>query len=319
MTGGAARGAFLVGVVDGLVRDVGLDFDVLAGVSVGALIAANLAQAPLGDSAEQNRKALLDENARLIEAVRQRLPRHPLLRYWPAFGSRRRRVVRELVESTIDPARIRVSGRRFIAGAVDLWSGCWRLRDEKTLSEAQELIGMMSLPLLDPPVRVGDELWVDGVLRRTAPIEEVLAEGVDELYVVASGVAPLGPTLRARGAFRALAIALGELAYDKEIRLAYLAERQLGTPRVTLIRPGRALNAHLTLSAADFEFALAHGRAQAVLATRPGAGGPVEAEPDGAPEPLPAAVVEAIREKKRKKRARRAARERRNADVTRPI
>lgn len=279
MTGGAARGAFLTGVVDGLVRDVGLDFDVLAGVSIGALIAANLAQAPRSPS-ERSRGALLIENERLISAVRERLPRQPWLRHWPLLGARRRRVLREIVESTVAAERVRESGRRFLAGAVDLWTGTWRLRDELTLGGTDELLGMMAMPFLDPPVAVGSELWVDGVLRRTAPIEEVLLEDVDELYIVTSGIAPLGPTLRARGAFRALAIALGELAYDKEIRLAHLAERALGRPRVTLIRPGRGLNAHLSLSPSDFEFALEHGRKQAVIATRPGQGGPLGLDPE---------------------------------------
>jgi predicted acylesterase/phospholipase RssA len=289
MTGGAARGAFFLGVVEALVLDRQLDFAVLAGVSVGALIAANLSQAPLDARQDHSRQALAECNRALAKAVRARLPRQAWLRYWPMFGQRRRRVLRDIVESTVAIERIRSSGRRFLSGAVDLRTGAWRLRDEKSLSSVDELMGMMSLPLLDPPVVVGSELWVDGVLRRTAPIDEVLLEDVDELYIVSAGSAPIGPTLRARGAFRALAIALGELAYDKEIRLAYLAERVLGRPRVTLIRPSKALNAHLTLSPRDFKFAMAHGRSQALLATSIG-GGPIADEGEILGTELPATI-----------------------------
>ena len=283
----------MTGVVDGLVGEQRLDFDVLAGVSIGALIAVNLAQAPhLGGDA--GRSALRDNNDRLIDAVRRRLPRQGWLKHWPLLGKRRRQVIREIVTEVVDLDALRSSGRRLLAGAVDLWTGRWRLRDESSLTHTDELLGMMSLPLLDPPVRIGDELWVDGILRRTAPIEEVLLEGVDELYIVAGGFAPLGPTLRARGVFRALAIALGELAYDKEIRLAHLAERAWGRPKVILIRPGKKLNGRLSLGAEDFDFALAHGREQARRACEPGHGGPLFDESQD--EEIPSAIRQALSE-----------------------
>jgi predicted acylesterase/phospholipase RssA len=291
MTGGAARGAFMTGVVDGLVTEQKLDFDVLAGVSIGALIAVNLAQAP-HRGGEEGRLALRDRNDRLIDVVRQKLPRHSWLKHWPLIGQRRRQVIRQIVAEVVELPLLPVSGRRLLAGAVDLWTGNWLLRDERSLIHTDELLGMMSLPLLDPPVRIGKELWVDGILRRTAPIEEVLLEGVDELYIVAGGFAPLGPTLRARGAFRALAIALGELAYDKEIRLAHLAERALGRPKVILIRPGKTLNGRLSLSTQDFDFAVAHGREQAKRACEPGHGGPLFDE--SRDEEIPTAIREAL-------------------------
>lgn len=294
MTGGAARGAFMLGVVQGLVEDQELDFQVLAGVSIGALIAVNLAQCPLGPD-PSGATTLALQNERLTDVVRALLPPHPWLKHWPLWGKRRRQVVREVVHQCIDLRRLPVSGRRLLAGAVDLWTGRWRLRDEKSLKLRSELFGMMSLPLLDPPVHVGEELWVDGVLRRTAPIEEVLLEGVDELYIVAGGFAPLGSTLRARGVFRAFAIALGELAYDKEIRLAHLAERTLGRPRVILIRPGKTLNGRLSLSPRDFEFALAHGREQAARACQPGHGGPLD--DNDIDEALPPAIRKALSER----------------------
>ncbi len=51
LSGGGARGSFQAGVVEGLVADQNLDFEVLHGVSTGALNAAFLAQASTtGDS-----------------------------------------------------------------------------------------------------------------------------------------------------------------------------------------------------------------------------------------------------------------------------
>ncbi|MCH7760005.1 patatin-like phospholipase family protein [candidate division TA06 bacterium] len=44
MSGGGAKGAFELGAVDTLVRDLNLEFDVIAGSSTGTLNAAMLAQ-----------------------------------------------------------------------------------------------------------------------------------------------------------------------------------------------------------------------------------------------------------------------------------
>ena len=44
--GGGARGAYQVGMLDVLVNELELDFQIMRGVSIGALNAAFLAQAP---------------------------------------------------------------------------------------------------------------------------------------------------------------------------------------------------------------------------------------------------------------------------------
>ncbi|MBI3469491.1 MAG: patatin-like phospholipase family protein, partial [Planctomycetes bacterium] len=46
LAGGGARGAYQVGMLQELVVNQGLDFTIIRGVSVGALNAAFLAQAP---------------------------------------------------------------------------------------------------------------------------------------------------------------------------------------------------------------------------------------------------------------------------------
>jgi NTE family protein len=53
LSGGGAKGAFQLGALDYLIREKGLDFEVIAGVSVGSLTAAVLAQGSGQDGLHQ--------------------------------------------------------------------------------------------------------------------------------------------------------------------------------------------------------------------------------------------------------------------------
>src|SRR5437867_5440864 len=65
--GGGARGSFQAGMVEELVGTQGLDFQILRGVSVGALNAAFLAQAPVGASGRESLANLRTQVDRLVE------------------------------------------------------------------------------------------------------------------------------------------------------------------------------------------------------------------------------------------------------------
>src|ERR1700693_308620 len=52
LSGGGSKGAFEVGVLQRLMGDEQLDYDLLCGTSVGAINAAYLAQTPLGQPRE---------------------------------------------------------------------------------------------------------------------------------------------------------------------------------------------------------------------------------------------------------------------------
>ena len=57
LAGGGAHGAYQVGILRKLVLEQGLDFDIIRGVSVGALNGAFLAEAPTGAGSIDNLKA----------------------------------------------------------------------------------------------------------------------------------------------------------------------------------------------------------------------------------------------------------------------
>jgi len=173
MSGGGAKCAFEVGAVDTLVNEQHLDFQVIAGVSAGALNALVLAQGkgPAG--------------------LRDRL--EDLKRLWLGIGSEkdiyRRRFLGKVLafvlrDSMLDPAplrelmmrhvnleALRSSGREFRAGVTWLESGLYECIDQHHERVADCTMASASIPLLFPPVRIGDRSGVDGGVRNVTPLE----------------------------------------------------------------------------------------------------------------------------------------------------
>jgi NTE family protein len=173
MSGGGAKGAFEVGAVDTLVRERRMDFQVIAGVSVGALNALMLAQGRGPDG--------------LAEQVEE------LKRVWLGIGSAREiyrdrflgKVLAFVAKNSIyDPAplrekierygrldRLRSSGREFRVGVTCLESGGYECVDQNHESIHAYTLASSSMPVLFPPVEIGSCSWVDGGVRNVTPLD----------------------------------------------------------------------------------------------------------------------------------------------------
>src|SRR5256714_1577333 len=190
----------------GLIDERGLWFDVIAGVTAGAVNAATLAQAhdpdELATELEHLRSVWL--GLRGSHDVSRR-------RWLGALGTvlaRRASLynaapLRGVLAGHIDPARVAASPIRLRIGYVDLLSGryCTAGNDHPTLVDA--VLASCALPLIFPPVPLGDghELAVDGGLRSATPLADALHalaetratdDEPDEAWVLAPHLA--GPT-----------------------------------------------------------------------------------------------------------------------------
>ena len=70
LSGGGAYGAFQVGMLNALVNDLGIDFDIIRGVSVGALNGAVLAQAAKQPDSLGNLSLAVSDLARLWKGIK---------------------------------------------------------------------------------------------------------------------------------------------------------------------------------------------------------------------------------------------------------
>jgi len=173
MSGGGAKCAFQVGAVDTLVNEQQLDFQVIAGVSAGALNALVLAQgsgpAGLRDRLQDLKRLWLG-----IESERD-IYRRRFLGKVLAFVLQDSILdptpLREKLMRHVNLEALRNSGREFRVGVTWLETGLYECVDQHHPRVADCTMASASIPVLFPPVRIGDRSGVDGGVRNVTPLE----------------------------------------------------------------------------------------------------------------------------------------------------
>ena len=176
--GGGAKGAFQVGVEKYLREEKGYRWDIIAGVSVGALNGAMLAM----------------EEHRRLEAIWKTICNNRVykgkLNAWSAirllFGNLSiygNDPLAQIIEGEIKPDKIKADLR---VGTVSLRTGKYTIYkgDDPNLKRA--ILASTVVPILWPPQWVSSECqyMVDGSLRRFSPIGDVLDADPDEVVVI---------------------------------------------------------------------------------------------------------------------------------------
>jgi NTE family protein len=177
-----------------LVGNQGLDFSILRGVSVGALNAAFLAQAPLGSNPEESISNLKAQVGALND-----LWTHAIQGNYSVYAERPGGLaglalgadslytiepLRKLISEKISLEKLRSSGRDFAVGTVSLVSGKyleWTPAEDDFLDK---LIASAAIPVIFPYVDTGDNILVDGGVRRITPLSLVFKANPDEIYAL---------------------------------------------------------------------------------------------------------------------------------------
>lgn len=173
MSGGGAKGAFQVGAVETLARERGLDFQVIAGVSAGALNAFVLAQGHgpeglLAQVEELKRIWLGIHSSRDIYRDRFLGQILTFVIKDSIYDSSPLRAMIER-ESRIDA--LRASGKEFRVGVSWLDSGVYEVIDQHHEAIPACVLASSSMPILFPPVAVGSRFAVDGGVRNVTPLD----------------------------------------------------------------------------------------------------------------------------------------------------
>jgi len=261
LSGGGAKGSWQVGACQHLIAERGLWFDVIAGVSAGAVNAATLAQAR-----DQDELAAEVEHLRSVWLGLRGSHDIYRRRWLGALGTvlaRRTSLynaapLRAILVHHIEPARVAASPIRLRVGYVDLLSGAYRTagNDHPTIADA--VLASCALPLIFPPVPLGDghELAVDGGLRGATPLADaldVLAETrapptgdePDEVWVLAPHVA--GPIAQPRlhnwlwVALRSISVLTSAPLPDGDARAAEATTAQSAGVRLHVLHPREQL------------------------------------------------------------------------------
>jgi NTE family protein len=198
LSGGGAKGAFQVGVLDELIVRRGVQVDVFAGVSTGAIQALAGAQddVPGLVSAWLALRGNRDVYRNRGGIVGGLLGNDSLYDASP---------IRARIRAFADEARLRATGKRLLLGVVSLTSGRFRSVAENTPGIADWVYASSAMPVFFRPLvtRATDgteEQWVDGGVRNVTPLDAALEQRPRAVLVVlASPAVPIATPSRRYG------------------------------------------------------------------------------------------------------------------------
>lgn len=232
LSGGGAKGQYHVGAIQALYGDLGKRYEILCGVSVGALIAAHLAQYPMGDETHA-----ADDLEALFSPIRTR----DVYRRWFPFGFLQvpwkpalydARPLRRLIRENLDVQRVRTSGHKLRIGTVSLTVGEYDVFTEHDPDLAEIVYSSAAFPVAFPPGRFRNQWWADGGVKSVTPIQAAIEAGATEIDVVMTSPPESEPKFERDPeaidvALRSIEL-MGDRIIELDVKMARLYNRLIG-------------------------------------------------------------------------------------------
>ncbi len=202
LSGGGAKGSFQIGVMEEIILKRGLDFEILCGVSVGALNASFLAQAPFDPSRPevslQNLKDAFTTLRRLWleeikgnESVYLKRPGSDAGIVVGADSIYNPEPLRKLLKKYLNPKSLAKSNRILKVQYVSLETGKLKTANNRSPRVIDYVLASGSMPYYFPPVEIGKEHLVDGGIRDITPLSQAFRAGAEAIYVIYTSPFPV--------------------------------------------------------------------------------------------------------------------------------
>ncbi len=176
MEGGAMRGMFTCGVIDMLMRH-GITFDGAAGISAGAVFGCNFKSGQVGRPIRYNKKYCADPRYCSVRS---------LIRTGDLYGADF--CYRELPDEldVFDRIAFRDNPLQFFVGATDVQTGksVYHLCTDGGSEDMLWLRASASMPVVSRPVRIHDQLLLDGGITDAVPYSFMEAQGFRRNVIV---------------------------------------------------------------------------------------------------------------------------------------
>ena len=194
LSGGGAKGSFELGVVDYLVNDLKIDFQVICGVSTGALNASILSQGKGYDGLKEK----LEELKKVWFSIRSEKDI-----FKKGFEINFPRIVslyngsplKDKINKNINQKDLTSSEKEFRIGVVSLNTGQYLSIDQENRRVKDFVFASASIPVIFPPVEIKRQSFVDGGVREITPLADAFRAlkrlrtpdsrlETDEIYIV---------------------------------------------------------------------------------------------------------------------------------------
>jgi NTE family protein len=184
LSGGGVKGAYQIGVLCHLILDLGRQYDILCGVSVGALNCSFLSM------------FIKEEEKQGFERLLQfwlTVNNDKIWKRWFPFGKLHALWLKSLFNSQplIDTVHqyvnldaIRKSGRQVSVGAVSLTTGQYRSFTQDDDSFVDGVLASSAFPSGLKPIFIDGELYTDGGVKHVTPLKEAINLGATEVDMI---------------------------------------------------------------------------------------------------------------------------------------
>lgn len=183
LSGGGSRGAYQVGVIQHLLGERAIDYDIITGISVGALNGSYLSMFNRGDGNSAARGLLNIWKKVNDRAIYKKWFFGRLAALWrpSVYNSK---PLQNLLDENLDTKLMRSSGKKLIVGAVSMTTGRYRTWDESDDDIVDAVKASSAFPGMFLPVEIDGEVWVDGGIREVAPVNDAIQAGATHIDVI---------------------------------------------------------------------------------------------------------------------------------------
>lgn len=184
LSGGGSKGQYSVGAIQHLMGVKGIQYDIICGVSVGALIAAYLCQFPKGEEAEAAEGLLaLFSNVRNQDVWKHWKPFRYLHGLWKG-GLTDSSPLRQTIKDKLDVERVRTAGRELRIGVTSLTSGLHHTFTQDAYNLAELVYASAAFPVAFEPSYFDKQWWSDGGIHTVTPVKAAIDAGATHVDVV---------------------------------------------------------------------------------------------------------------------------------------
>jgi NTE family protein len=184
LSGGGAKGAYQVGALKYLLSEKKIQYDIICGVSVGAINASFLAMFPKGQEAESWKQ--LNELWSGISTktiYKNWFPLSYIEALWKpsVYDSS---PLADMIKNHLDGNRIKTSGKLLRMGATGLDTGKYHIFDENYPNLPGAVLASSAFPVMFLPIELEGQLWSDGGLKNITPLKAAIEAGATDIDVI---------------------------------------------------------------------------------------------------------------------------------------
>jgi len=187
LTGGGVKGAFQVGALYHLLVDLGKEFDIITGISVGALNGSFLAQY----NKEDLKQAIVDlwDLWLIIDNDRIRKSWKPFgfIHYLWEKSLYNSSPLENLIDEHLDLEKLKNSNIILNVGAQAVGSGVYRKFCGKDSTIKDAVKASAAFPVFLKAVEIEGDLYVDGGVKEVAPLRHAIGLGAEHITIINTG------------------------------------------------------------------------------------------------------------------------------------